>query len=72
MNKQEQEVFNNTFANGEIEDIWEKLFRICDFFEEQTQLVAVSLLLEYDKKIAKNMKNYLIMIKNRGEKDVKL
>lgn len=64
MNTEEQKQFLDTFANGTIDDIWEKLFHICDFFDEQAQIVAVSLLLEYDKKIAGTMKAYLTRIKN--------
>lgn len=64
MNSQEYETFINTFANGEVNDVWEKLFNICDFFDEQAQLVAVSLLLDYDKRIAGKMKAYITRIKN--------
>ena len=51
--------FHGIFPNGEFEDIWEKLFKIYDFFAENAQFVAEKLGFAYDADETARVRAYI-------------
>ena len=57
--------FLDTFADNTIEDIWNKLLNICEYFHEIASFVSLSLMLKYDKNEALDIIRYLKELKTK-------
>lgn len=55
----EMERFTNIFPSGDYEEIWDKLFKMCEFFHELASTVAAHFKFEYGKVEAENVMAYL-------------
>lgn len=67
LSQEERERFRSIFPNGEYNDIWQKLFIMYDYFEENARIVATKLNFSYDKIEAENVRKFLILRKEMFE-----
>lgn len=59
LNKEDMDRFTNIFPNGTYEDIWDKLFKMCEFFHELASNVAEHFDFQYCKGESENVMVYL-------------
>ena len=59
LSEEEMERFAGIFANGEYEDIWEKLFLFYDYFTELSVFVGGKLGFEVDLEETRNVREFL-------------
>lgn len=64
LTEEEMERFAGVFANGDYEDIWEKLFLLYDYFAEIASYVAEKMSYPFDMEETKNVRAF--MEKRRG------
>ncbi len=59
LSEEEMNRFKSIFPNGEYDDIWNKLFIMYDYFEENAEYVATKLNFAFDKNESEAVRNFL-------------
>lgn len=64
LSEEEMNRFKSIFPNGDYEDIWDRLFLMYEYFEDNAEYVAAKLNFGFDKCQMQRVKDFLILRKN--------